>query len=102
MPHAARARADSHGARSEGVRSVMKIVVEFFRTRNADDAHAVVGRETREAANIMTQSRLRGSFRKTLDMHQRPDAMTITDANGTKLDSGVIDAESPMKKRLQP
>jgi hypothetical protein len=29
----------------------MKIVIEFYRTRNADDAHAVIGRETKEAVN---------------------------------------------------
>ena len=30
----------------------MKIVIEFYRTRDADDAHAVVGRESDEAADL--------------------------------------------------
>jgi hypothetical protein len=39
---------------------------------------------------------------QTLDMPQRPDAMTITDANGATLYSGVIDAEAAHEERLQP
>jgi hypothetical protein len=30
----------------------MKFVVEFYRTRQADDAHAVVGREAIEAGDL--------------------------------------------------
>jgi len=30
----------------------MKIVLEFYRVRKADDAHAVVGRETADAADL--------------------------------------------------
>ena len=30
----------------------MKIMIEFYRTREADDAHAVLGRETAEAADL--------------------------------------------------
>ena len=30
----------------------MKILIEFYRTRTADDAHAVLGRETVEAADL--------------------------------------------------
>jgi hypothetical protein len=88
MPRVARARADSQDA------CAMKIVIEFYRTRNADDAHAIVGRETKEAVN----TELARQLSQTLDMPQRPDAMTITDANGATLYSGVIDAEALMKK----
>jgi hypothetical protein len=34
------------------VAASMKIVVEFYRTRDADNAHAVVARETTQAADL--------------------------------------------------
>ena len=77
----------------------MKIVIEFYRTRDADDAHAVVGRETEEAVDLDDAIEVARLLSRTLDMPQRPDAMTITDANGATLYSGVINAEArPMKK----
>lgn len=79
----------------------MKIVVEFYRTRNADDAHAVVGREEKEAANTDNAIEIGRQLSQTLDMPQRPDAMTITDANGATLYCGVIDAEAAHEERLQ-
>jgi hypothetical protein len=80
----------------------MKIVIEFYRTRNADDAHAVVGRETKEAVNTNDAIVLARQLSQTLDMPQRPDAMTITDANGATLFSGVIDADAANEERRQP
>jgi hypothetical protein len=80
----------------------MKIVIEFYRTRNADDAHAVVGRETKEAVNTDDAIEVARQLSQTLDMPQRPDAMTITDANGATLYCGVIDAEAAPEERLQP
>ena len=80
----------------------MKIVIEFYRTRNADDAHAIVGRETKEAANTDDAIEVARQLSQTLDMPQRPDAMTITDAKGATLYSGVINAEAPDEERLQP
>jgi hypothetical protein len=79
----------------------MKIVVEFYRTRNADDAHAVVGREEKEAANTDNAIEIGRQLSQSLDMPQRPDAMTITDANGATLYCGVIDAEAAHEERLQ-
>jgi hypothetical protein len=38
---------------------------------------------------------------QTLDMPQRPDAMTINDANGATLYCGVINAEALNDERLQ-
>ncbi|EHK54050.1 hypothetical protein [Allomesorhizobium alhagi] len=80
----------------------MKIVIEFYRTRNADDAHAIVGRETKEAVNVDDAIEVARQLSQTLDMPQRPDAMTITDGNGATLYSGVIDAEAAHEERLQP
>ena len=70
----------------------MKIVIEFYRTRDADDAHAVVGRVADEAADLDDAIEIARLLVPTLDMPQRPDAMTITDRNGTRRYSGVIHA----------
>jgi hypothetical protein len=79
----------------------MKIVIEFYRTRNADDAHAVVGRETKKAVNTDDAIEVARQLSQTLDMPQQPDAMTITDANGATLYCGVINAEALNDERLQ-
>lgn len=78
----------------------MQIVVEFYRTRGADDAHAVVGRETVETADLDDAMEVARQLSQTLDMPQRPDAMTITDATGKALYSGVIFAEAMNERRL--
>lgn len=66
----------------------MKIVTEFYRTREADDAHAVVGQEIREAVDLDGTIEIARQLSRTLDMPQRPDAVTITDVNGLTLYSG--------------
>jgi hypothetical protein len=68
----------------------MQIVIEFYRTREADDAHATVGRETAEAADLDDAIRLARRLWRTLDMPQRPDAMSISDNNGNRLYSGGL------------
>ncbi|MCT7376952.1 hypothetical protein [Chelativorans salis] len=70
----------------------MKIVIEFYRTRDADDAHAVVGRETREAVDLDDAIGIARLLAQALDMPQRPDAMMITDAEGTTIYTGALDA----------
>lgn len=72
----------------------MKIVVEFYRTRDADDAHAVVGRETVEVDDLDGATAAARLLAQTLDMPQRPDSMTITDANGKMHYSGIISSEA--------
>jgi hypothetical protein len=69
----------------------MNIVIEFYRTRNADDAHAVIGRETLELDGAIVAARL---LARTLDMPQRPDSMTITDASGKMHYCGIIGSEA--------
>ena len=66
----------------------MKIVVEFYRTRERDDAHAVVGRETYEALDLDAAIHMARALSLTLDMPQRPDSMSIADVYGNKLHSG--------------
>lgn len=77
----------------------MEIVIEFYRTRDADDAHAVVGREWAEAADLREAVEAARRLARTLAMPQRPDAMTITDAAGAVLYSGVIDDKTINEER---
>lgn len=72
----------------------MQVAIEFYRTRDTDDAHAVVGREIVEAADLDDAMEVARLLSQTLDMPQRPDAMTITDATGTALYSGAIGAKA--------
>ena len=72
----------------------MKIVIEFYRTRGADGAHAVVGRETVEVDGLDGAIAAARLLARTLDMPQRPDSMTITDANGKMHYSGIIGLEA--------
>lgn len=72
----------------------MKIVVEFYRTRDADDAHAVVCRETVEVDDLDGAIAAARLLAQTLDMPQRPDSMTITDANGRMHYCGIISLEA--------
>lgn len=67
----------------------MKIVIEFYRTREADDAHAVVGRETAESSDLDEAIEVARRLLQTLDMPQQPDAMRITDASGRTLYCGA-------------
>ncbi|WP_442578070.1 hypothetical protein ACSBOB_21265 [Mesorhizobium sp. ASY16-5R] len=69
----------------------MKIVIEFYRTRHRDNAHAVVGRETDEAVDLDDAIRIARSLSATLDMPQRPDAVTIIDAAGGTIYSGALE-----------
>jgi hypothetical protein len=63
----------------------MKVVIEYYRTRDADDAHAVVGRETVEVDDSEGAIAAARLLARTLDMPQHPDSMMITDANGNAL-----------------
>jgi hypothetical protein len=63
----------------------MKIVIEFYRIRQQDGAHAVVGRETEEAVDPDDAIEVAWALAQTLDMPQQPDALTIADASGRTL-----------------
>jgi len=69
----------------------MRIVIEFYRTREADDAHAVIGRETVEVDDLDDAMDIADRLCRTLDMPQRPDAMSVSDHRGNQLYSGPID-----------
>jgi hypothetical protein len=46
----------------------MKIRIEFYRTRDGDDAHAVMGTETADAEDREDAIRIARQFSLTLDM----------------------------------
>lgn len=79
--------------------TTMKIVIEFYRTRERDDAHAVVGRETREAVDLDDAIGIAQALSLTLDMPQRPDSMSIADMDGNQLHSGKLDSGNPEERR---
>jgi hypothetical protein len=68
----------------------MRVVIEFYRTRDADDAHALVGRENAEALDAQDAIAIARRLALTLDMPQRPDAMSVTSAWGKVLYSGDL------------
>lgn len=68
----------------------MKIVIRFFRVREADGAHAVIGCETVDAVDRDDAIALATRLRASLDMPQRPDGVTITDAAGALLHSALF------------
>lgn len=72
----------------------MKIVVEFYRTRERDDAHAVVGRKTCEAVDLDDAIKMARALSHTLIMPQRPDAMSIAGPDGKELHSGKLDHDN--------
>jgi len=63
----------------------MKIVIEFYRIRETDKAHAVVGQEPADAANLDDAIEIAYRLSKTLNMPQQPDAMSIRDNHGNEL-----------------
>ncbi|MBL8575618.1 MAG: hypothetical protein JNK47_00205 [Mesorhizobium sp.] len=80
----------------------MRVVIEFYRTRETDDAHAVVGREEIEAADLNEAIAIAHLLSQTLDMPQRPDALTVTDISGAAIFSGTIDVDETNKERPRP
>ena len=63
----------------------MKIVIEFYRIREAEDVRAVVGQETANAADLDDAIEIARQLSQTLDMPQRPDAISISDDDRNEL-----------------
>ncbi|TCN21307.1 MULTISPECIES: hypothetical protein [Sinorhizobium] len=80
----------------------MNIVIAFYRIRDVDDAHAIVGRETAEAADLDEAIEIALELLRTLDMPQRPDAMTITDGDGSTIHSSRLDTIESLDERPTP
>ncbi|MGO4625130.1 hypothetical protein AB4Z34_35005 [Ensifer sp. 2YAB10] len=80
----------------------MKIASAFYRIRDADDAHAIVGREPAEAADLDEAIEIALELLRTLDMPWRPDAMTITDADGSTIHPSRLDIIENLDERPPP
>jgi hypothetical protein len=78
----------------------VKIVIEFYRTRVHDDAHAVVGRETREVSDLGEALCIARALSATLDMPQVPDCISISDAEGNRLYYGQLGANDNPEERM--
>ncbi|WP_018390256.1 hypothetical protein [Ancylobacter sp. FA202] len=70
----------------------MKVVIEYYRTRAQDSAHAVVGRETVEVHDLDGAIEMARALAGALDMPQRPDALSIVDMTGLVILSGAFDS----------
>lgn len=70
----------------------MKVVIEFYRTRAQDSAHAVVGRETVEVSHLEGAIEMARALAGALDMPQQPDAVSIVDSEGRVLLSSAFDS----------
>lgn len=63
----------------------MRVSIEFYRTRDRDEARAVLGRAIREVADLDDAIAIVRSLLHSLPMPQRPDAATICDEGGKEL-----------------
>ncbi|MBB6250773.1 hypothetical protein [Nitrospirillum iridis] len=70
----------------------MRIVIEFYRIRPQDGAHAVVGREMADAVDLDDAIRRAWALAETLDMPQRPDAFAVRGMDGVTLHSCALGA----------
>lgn len=77
-------------------------MIEFYRTRTQDDAHAVVGREMREASDLDEAIGTARALLLTLDMPQHPDAMSIIDSHGGRLYSIQLGANDNRHESMPP
>jgi hypothetical protein len=60
-------------------------IIEFFRLRDADGAHATLDRVEHDTTDL-EQAKVRAqSLFETLDMPQKPDALRIVDREGAEV-----------------
>jgi len=60
-------------------------VIEFFRVRDADKAHAMLASVEHDTADLDEAKVRAQSLFETLDMPQKPDALRILDQNGDEV-----------------
>ncbi len=70
----------------------MKVLIEFYRIRDRDDAHALLGRVTCDAVDFEAATGMARSLFRTLDMPQAPDALRVCDIEGNELFREMIGA----------
>ena len=59
--------------------------IEFYRTRQPDGAHALLGRVTHPANDLADAIEIARSLLHCLEMPQRPDGVAISDTHGREL-----------------
>jgi hypothetical protein len=59
--------------------------IEFFRVRDADDAHAILGRVEHDTIDLEDAKVRAQSLFETLDMPQKPDALRVLDEHGEEV-----------------
>ncbi len=69
----------------------MKTVIEFYRIRDTDQAHALIGRETVIVGDLQEAIGIGRRLSQTLDMPQRPDGMAVIDGAGNTVYSILLD-----------
>lgn len=72
-------------------RHLMVFVIEFFRIRRTDDAHALVGRERVDANGVEDAIGIARRMGLSLHMPQCPDAFAIRDQQGRPLHAELLD-----------
>ncbi|MPR13942.1 hypothetical protein [Microvirga tunisiensis] len=60
-------------------------VIEFFRVRGTDEAHAILDRVEHDAADLEDVKVRALSLFETLDMPQKPDAVRILNHTGEEV-----------------
>lgn len=73
----------------------LNFVIEFYRQREADEAHAMLDRVSLEAPNLRAAWEAAGSLFHTLAMPQIPDGVRICDEEGAELYAGPADGAYP-------
>jgi hypothetical protein len=60
-------------------------IIEFFRIRDTDDAHAILERVEHDTTDLEDAKVRAQSLFETLDMPQKPDAVRILDQSGDEV-----------------
>jgi hypothetical protein len=63
----------------------MMFIIEFFRVRGTDEAHAILDRVEHDATDLEDVKVRALSLFETLDMPQKPDAVRILDHTGEEV-----------------
>jgi hypothetical protein len=60
-------------------------IIEFFRVRDTDHAHATLGQVEHDTSDLEDAKVRARSLFETLDMPQKPDALRILDERGEEV-----------------
>ncbi len=63
----------------------MMFIIEFFRVRDTDEAHAILDRVEHDTTDLDDAKVRALSLFETLDMPQKPDALRVVDENGEEV-----------------